>query len=46
MKLILAPTYDIDLKNWDINCINNIVITFGKISKGIHLQLQYLQANK
>ena len=37
MKLVSAPTYDIDLKDWDMDRINEVTKTFGKISRGIHL---------
>lgn len=42
MKLVLAPMYNIDLENWDIYCIDKIAKLFDKVSKGIHLWLQYL----
>lgn len=37
MKLVLALTYNISFKNWDIDCINNVAITDSKISKNIVL---------
>ena len=46
MKLISALTYDIDLENWDMDCINKVAKTFGKISRGIHLWLQYLRGEE
>ena len=46
MKLVLTPTYNIYLKDWDIDCINKVAQTFGKVSRGIHFQLQYLQGKK
>ena len=31
MKLILTTKYDIELKNWDIDCIKNIENIYGKV---------------
>ena len=42
MKLIMALTYDINLKDWDIDCINKIAKTYGIIFKDITLWLKYL----
>lgn len=42
MKLISTLTYDIDLEDWNINHINNVVKTYGKVSKSIALWLQHL----
>lgn len=42
MKLVSALIYDIDVQNWDMDCINKVTKTFEKVSKGIVLQLQYL----
>ena len=42
IKLVSAPTYDIDLEDWDINRINKVAKTYGRVSRGIHLRLQYL----
>ena len=39
MKLVSALTYDIDLEDWDIDCINKVAKTYSKVSKGIHLWL-------
>lgn len=39
MKFILALNYNIDLEDWNINCINKVAKTFDKVFKGIHLQL-------
>lgn len=46
MKLVLTPMYDINLKNWYIDYINKVVKTFGKVSRGIYLRLQYLQSKE
>lgn len=35
IKLVLALTYNINLKNWSINCINKMTNIYGKIFKGI-----------
>lgn len=43
MKLIMAQTYDIDLEDWAMDCINKVTKTFGEISSCIHLWLQHLQ---
>ena len=37
MKLVSAPTYDIYLENQDMDYINKVVQTFGKVSRDIHL---------
>lgn len=37
MKFILTLIYNIDLENWDIDRINKVVKTFGRVSKGIYL---------
>ncbi len=39
IKLVLAPTYDIYLENWDIDHINKVAKTFGRVSRSIHLRL-------
>lgn len=46
MKLIIAPTYDINLKDWDINYINKVATIFDKVSKSIALWLQHLQSKE
>ena len=46
MKLVLAPIYNIDLENWDLDYINKVFKTYSKISRGIALWLQYLQGEK
>lgn len=46
MKLVSAPMYDINLKDWDMHYINNIAITYGKSSRGIAFWLQHLQSKK
>ena len=43
MKLVSAPTYDIDLEDWDMDRINKVAKTYGKVFKGIALQLQHLR---
>ena len=35
MKLVLAPTYDFDLEDWDMDCINKVAKTYVKVSRGI-----------
>ena len=37
MKLILALMYDIYLEDWDMDHINKVAQTFGKVSKSIYL---------
>ena len=46
MKLVSAPTYDIDLEDWDMDRINKVAKTFGKASRGIHLRLQHLRGEE
>ena len=46
MKLILALTYDIDLEDWDIDCINKVAKIYDKISRYIVLWLRHLQGKK
>ena len=46
MKLVSAPTYDIYLEDWDMDRINKVAQTFGKVSRGIHLRLQHLQGEE
>lgn len=46
MKLVLTSTYDIDLEDWDMDYINNIAKTYGKVSKSIALWLQYLRGKE
>ena len=38
--------YDIDLEDWDLDRINRVSRTYGKISKGIALRLQHLQGEE
>lgn len=37
MKFVLTLIYNINLEDKDLNYINNIIITYGKISKNIAL---------
>lgn len=37
MKFVLPSIYNINLKDWDMNYINNIIKTYNKISKNINL---------
>lgn len=46
MKFGLAPIYNINLEDWDIDCINKVAKTYSKISRGITFWLQYLQSKK
>ena len=46
MKLVSAPTYDIDLEDWDMDRINKVAKTYGKVSRGITLRLQHLRGEK
>lgn len=46
MKLVLSLKYDINLKDWNMDCIKDVRKIFDKVSKGIHLRLQYLFSNK
>lgn len=43
MKFFSALTYDINLDNRNIDCINQVTKTFGKVFRGIYLQLVYPQ---
>ena len=33
MKLVLAPRYDVNLKDWNMNCINLVAKSYDKISR-------------
>ena len=33
MKLVSAPKYDVYFKDWDIDCINRVAPSYGKISR-------------
>ena len=46
IKLVLASAYDIYLDDWDIDHINKVAQTFGKVSRGIHFRLQHLRGKK
>ena len=46
MKLVLAPRYDIDLEDWDLDRINKVSRTYGKISRDIALRLQHLRGEE
>ena len=46
MKLVSAPTYDIDLEDWDMDRINKVAKTYGKVSRGIALRLQHLRGEE
>lgn len=37
MKFVLTSMYNINFKDWNIDCINNIAKTYSKISKYIAL---------
>lgn len=37
MNLISTPKYDIDLKDWDMDCIKEVGKTYSKVSRSIHL---------
>lgn len=39
MRLVLTPIYNINLENWDIDCINKVIKTYNKVSKDISLWL-------
>lgn len=43
MKLVLTL---IDFKDWDIDYINKVIKTYGKLFRSIYLQIQYLLGNK
>ena len=46
IKLVLAPTYDIDLEHWDMDRINKVAKTYGRVSRGIHHRLQHLRGEE
>ena len=46
MKFVVVPTYDIDLEDWNMDCINKVVQTYGNVSRGIALWLQHLQGKE
>lgn len=46
MNLVLAPIYNINLEDWNLNCINKIAKTYSEVSKTIVLWLQYLQSEE
>lgn len=37
IKLVSIPKYNIELKNWNINCINTVENIYDKILKSINL---------
>ena len=46
MKLVSAPRYDVYLKDWDIDYINLVAKSYGKVSKVVAHQLRYLQTEE
>ena len=46
MKLVLAPTYDIYLEDWDMDCINKVAQTYGRVFRIVALRLQHLRGEK
>ena len=45
MKLVSTTKYDTELKDWDMDRIKEVENTYGKVSRGIHLQMQKLLGN-
>lgn len=46
MRFVLALTYDIDFKDWNMDCINKVNKINRKVSNGIALELQHLWGKK
>ena len=46
MKLVSTPTYNIDLEDWDMDRINKVAKSYGKVSRGIIIWLQHLQGEE
>ena len=46
MKLVLAPTYDIYLEDWDMDCINKVAQTYGRVSRVVALRLRHLRGEE
>ena len=38
--------YDINLEDWDLDRINTVAKTYGKVSRGIALRLQHLRGKE
>ena len=45
MKLVSTTKYDTELKDWDMDRIKEVENIYGKVSRGIHLQMQKLLGN-
>ena len=46
MKLVSATKFDSKLKDWDMDRIEDVQNTYGKVSKGIFLRLQHLRGEE
>ena len=46
IKLVLAPRYNVYLKDWDIDCINHVAKSYNKISRIIAYRLRHLQGEE
>ena len=46
MKLVSAAKFDTKLKDWDMDRINDVQNTYGKVSRGIALRLQHLRGEE
>lgn len=45
IKLVSTTKYDTELKNWDMNCIQQVEETYDNVSKSIQRQKQKLLGN-
>ena len=46
MKLVSAAKFDTKLKDWDMDRIEDVQNTYGKVSRGIALRLQHLRGKE
>ena len=46
MKLVSNKKYNIKLSDWDINCIEEVEIEYGKLSRVIVYQQEVLQSER
>ena len=46
MKLVSAPTYDIYLEDWDMDRINKVAQTYGRVSRVVALRLRHLRGEE
>ena len=46
MKLVSEPRYNINIKNWDMNCINLVVQSYNKVYRVVGHQLGHLEGEE